>query len=97
MFLAVENALKLMITKSVVEVKPGEAPYRSTAYNVFSGHGPYNYVSSVVTEQQTEAPQSDEDATAAYEARKSSDEEEADRMNTVPMTLREARTAEQYA
>jgi hypothetical protein len=37
-----------MISKSVVvEVKPGEALYRSTAYNVFSGHGSNNYVSSV--------------------------------------------------
>ena len=35
-----------------------------------------------VPEQRTEAPQSDdEDATAAYEAREASDEEEADRMN----------------
>ncbi len=35
-----------------------------------------------VTEQRTEAPQSDdEDATATYETREASDEEEADRMN----------------
>ncbi len=37
-----------MISKSVVvEVKPGEALYRSTAYNVFSGHGLYIFLSSV--------------------------------------------------
>ncbi len=29
-----------------MDVNTGEAPYRSTAHNVFSGHGPYNFVSS---------------------------------------------------
>ena len=45
-----------------------------------------------VTEQWTEAPQSDyEDAIAAYEAHEISDEEEADESEPViPMTLREA-------
>ena len=50
-----------------------------------------------VSEQWTEAPQSDdEDATAAYAASEASDEEEADDSEpVVPMTLREARGAGQ--
>jgi hypothetical protein len=48
---------------------------------------------SNVSEQWTEAPQSDdEEATAVYEAHEASDEEEADESETVVlMTLREAR------
>ncbi len=48
-----------------------------------------------VTEQWTDAPQSDdENATAAYEAREASDEEEVEESEPLfPMTLREARTA----
>jgi hypothetical protein len=50
-----------------------------------------------VSEQWTEAPQSDdEEAKAAYEAREASDEEEADESEpVVPMTLREARASVQ--
>ncbi len=49
-----------------------------------------------VSEQWTEAPQPDEEATAAYEAREASDEEEADESEpVVPMTLREARASGQ--
>ena len=50
-----------------------------------------------VSEQWTEEPQSDdEDATAAYDARELSDQEEADDSKpVVPMTLREARGAAQ--
>ncbi len=48
-----------------------------------------------VSEQWTEEPHfDDEDATAAYAARETSDEEEADVSKpVVPMTLREARGA----
>ena len=48
-------------------------------------------LANYVTQQWTEAPQSDdEDATAAFEAREASDEEEADESEpVVPMTLHE--------
>ena len=50
-----------------------------------------------VSEQWTEAPQSDdEEATVAYVAREASDEEEADESEpVVPITLREARASGQ--